>query len=933
MKTPNFRDRAVILALVSVLIACILTGRLFYLQIIRGEQYTESFEESVTKRVSIPAKRGRILDRNGSVLAESRAVRSITIVDNTGNTSEENDRLNHIIRRTLEILADHDEQPVDDFGIIWTGSRFQYTKEGFDQLRFLADVYGYADTETLTDQERDADAEDVVLMLADRYRIDKDMTTSGKSKLLLDNVMIRYKLALNAFQKYIPTVIAENVSKETVSEILSEKDLDGVNSQSAYQRVYYDSECLSDVTGYISQIGADQLSENKDIYSAGDLVGTVGIEASMEELLRGKSGYRSISVDNLGREKAELSFQSPVDGNDLWLTIDRDLQIAVYKIVEKNMTDIILSKMTDSVSSFEITEETDGSDILIPAADVYASLLSYIIDRDHFESDDASDNELQMLGIFRSYLDSVKMMIRSELESVRTPYDSATAEQRDYSTYIIRALYDQGVLNSDNIDTDDDVYREWTVSGTTSMGDFLYRAAEAGWIEKDKIDTDSNDPDQVFEALIRYILEEPCTDYSFGSIVCKYMMESGAANGDLVCLILFDQGLFEPSDTTLRSIENGEYRASFNYVRKLIQNGYLTPGQLHLYPFSGSVVITDPHNGDVLAMVSYPGYDCNRIQDRSYMEEMVRNPSKPMLNHCTQQRTAPGSTFKMVTAAAGVSEEVIDTTETIDCEGRFEKIDPSPQCWIYPSSHGWQNLEGAIANSCNMYFYEVGYRLGEKDGAFDNDTGIDTLAAYAARYGLDRESGVETEEASPSVATRDVVRASIGQSNNGYTTASLARYVAAVASEGELYDLTLLDHAEDSSGNKIEEYAPKAQDTLEMSEAYWQSIHNGMRRVCAAKSEFSSIYRYDEDGNSERITAAGKTGTAQQAFNMPNHALFLGFAPYDDPEIALAVRIPNGYSSEYAARIAAQVMKYYFDNDTLSDTLSSSDIPNYENGD
>ena len=118
-----------------------------------------------------------------------------------------------------------------------------------------------------------------------------------------------------------------------------------------------------------------------------------------------------------------------------------------------------------------------------------------------------------------------------------------------------------------------------------------------------------------------------------------------------------------------------------------------------------------------------------------------------------------------------------------------------------------------------------------------------------------------------------------------------------------------------------------------MSEAYWQSIHNGMRRVCAAKSEFSSIYRYDEDGNSERITAAGKTGTAQQAFNMPNHALFLGFAPYDDPEIALAVRIPNGYSSEYAARIAAQVMKYYFDNDTLSDTLSSSDIPNYENGD
>ena len=933
MKTPNFRNRATILAAVSVLIACILTGRLFYLQIIRGEQYTESFEESVTKRVSIPAKRGRILDRNGNVLAESKAVRNITIVDNTGNTSEENDRLNHIIQKTLEILSDHDETAVDDFGIVWNGSRFKFTNDGFAQLRFLADVYGYADTETLSDEEKSSSAEDVVLMLADRYRIEKDMTTSKKSRLLLDSVKIRYKLALNAFQKYIPTVIAENVSKETVNDIVAERDLDGVSSQSSYQRVYYDSEYLSDVTGYISQISPDQLSENEDIYSAGDLVGTVGIEASMEELLRGKSGYRSISVDNLGREKAELSFKSPEEGNDLWLTIDRDLQIAAYRIVEKNMTDIILSKMTDSVSSFEITEETDGSDILIPAADVYAAMLSYIIDRDHFEADDASDNELQMLGIFNSYLESVKMMIRSELESVRTSYEYATTEQREYSTYIIRALYDQGVLNSDEIDTDDDVYREWTVSGTTSMGDFLYHAAESGWIDKDVIGTDSDNPDEIFSALVQYILDEPCNDYSFGSIVCKYMMESGAANGDLVCLILFDQGLFDPSETTRSSIENGEYRASFNYARKLIQNGYLTPGELHLYPYSGSVVITDPYNGDVLAMVSYPGYDCNRIQDSSYMEEVVRNPSKPMLNHCTQQRTAPGSTFKMVTAAAGISEEVIDTSETISCSGKFEKIDPSPQCWIYPDSHGWQNLEGAIANSCNMYFYEVGYRLGEEEGEFDNETGIDILAGYAARYGLDRESGVEIEEASPSVATRDVVRAAIGQSNNGYTTASLARYVAAVAAEGDLYDLTLLDHSEDSSGKQIEEYASKPLDSLDMSEEYWESIKNGMRRVCAPKAAFSSIYRYDDDGNRERITAAGKTGTAQQAFNMPNHALFLGFAPFDDPEIAISVRIPNGYSSEYAARIAGQVLQYYFDSDTLSDILSATDIPNYENGD
>ena len=295
--------------------------------------------------------------------------------------------------------------------------------------------------------------------------------------------------------------------------------------------------------------------------------------------------------------------------------------------------------------------------------------------------------------------------------------------------------------------------------------------------------------------------------------------------------------------------------------------------------------------------------------------------------------SSPGSTFKMVTAAAGILEDVVSTTETLSCNGMFEKIDPSPACWIYPKGHGWQNMQNAITNSCNMYFYEVGYRLGELEGSFDNETGVDTLAKYCAMYGLDRKSGVEIEEAEPSVATRDVVRAAIGQANNGYTTASLARYVAAVATQGELYDLTLLERTQDKDGNTIEEFPDKPQEDVEVTEEYWSSISEGMRRVCSGRSAFSSIQRTNEEGYTERITSAGKTGTAQQADDAPNHALFLGYAPYEDPEIAVAVRIPNGYSSSYAALVASQIMQCYFDPDTLSSILSISDIPNYENGD
>ena len=933
MKLLNFKSRPVLLALLSVILALTLIGRLYYLQILNGKDYAESFEESVTRTVSIPAARGRILDRNGVVIADTVASQNVTIVDNTGNTREENDRLNSIILKTLQILEQNNEQTEGDFGISWDGSGYVFNYDGFEHLRFLADVYGYPLTDTLSEEERAASAEDVLLMLADRYKIDRGMNTPDQASIFLDAVVTRYRLALNAFQKYIPTVLARNVGSGTVDAIIAETSLDGVSISNDYKRVYTDSLYLSAVTGYTSLVSAQELEEYGDIYDSGDYIGKVGIEASMEETLRGKNGYREISVDNLGREQNEISYVRPTEGNDVWLTIDSELQKNVYKILEMNMRNIILSKLTDEVTSYQITADTDGSDILIPAADVYGSLLSYKIDRDHFSAEDATDNERQMKGILDAYLESVKEGIRSELQAGRTPFSALTSEYQEYAAYISRALFDRGVIDTSLVDGDDEIYRGWTAGSSVSLGEFLYHAAAEDWIDTEIIGTDSDDTDDIFNTLTGYVLDEPCEDYSFSNIVCKYLMESGAANGELVCMVLFDQGIYDPSESEREGIENGKRRAAYNYIRRIIENGSLTPGELYLYPFSGSIVVTDPADGSVLALVSYPGYDCNRLTESSYMDMIKRNPARPMLNHATQQRTAPGSTFKMVTAAAGIGEGVISTRDTVDCYDIFDKIEPSPACWIYPDGHGWQNMQNAITNSCNTYFYEVGYRLGGLDGSFSNDTGIEHLSKYASMYGLDRKSGVEIEEADPSVATRDVVRAAIGQSNNGYTTAALARYVAAVASRGDVYDLTLLDHSEDKSGTVLEKYSSKPLDPIEIDDSYWESISQGMKRVCTSKYGFSSVYRASEEGSRERISAAGKTGTAQQGINTPNHALFLGYAPFDEPEIAVAVRIPNGYSSSYAALTAAQVMQYYFDPDSLSGILSSEDIPVYENGD
>ena len=152
-----------------------------------------------------------------------------------------------------------------------------------------------------------------------------------------------------------------------------------------------------------------------------------------------------------------------------------------------------------------------------------------------------------------------------------------TTEYQQYSSYISRALFDRGVIDVSAVDADDEIYSEWTGGSTESLGNFLYHAAAEGWIDRSLIGTESDDTDEVFEALVQYVLDEPCEDYSFGNIICKYICESGAASGELICMILFDQEIFDPSESERDSIESGRRGAAFEYVKRQIKNGELTP--------------------------------------------------------------------------------------------------------------------------------------------------------------------------------------------------------------------------------------------------------------------------------------------------------------------------------------------------------------------
>ena len=183
-------------------------------------------------------------------------------------------------------------------------------------------------------------------------------------------------------------------------------------------------------------------------------------------------------------------------------------------------------------------------------------------------------------------------------------------------------------------------------------------------------------------------------------------------------------------------------------------------------------------------------------------------------------------------------------------------------------------------------------------------------------FGLTETSGIEIAESEPELSDIDAVRSAIGQGTNNLTTVGLARYVTTVANSGTCYQLSLLDKLTDNNGNVLKDYTPKIRNRIELPAFEWDAIHLGMRRVIERKAYYSDM----------PVDVAGKTGTAQENKNRPNHALFIGYAPYEDPQIAIATRVAFGYTSDYAAEISRDVFRYYFAPEEEENILTGNAI-------
>lgn len=410
-----------------------------------------------------------------------------------------------------------------------------------------------------------------------------------------------------------------------------------------------------------------------------------------------------------------------------------------------------------------------------------------------------------------------------------------------------------------------------------------------------------------------------------GTITGEYIEQEAVAGSDIVLTI----------DSNVQKITE---KALKDNITKISTGGFSSRSDAD----AGAAVVMNVKTGEILGMASYPDFEpqlfINGISSEKYKEYQDKSA---LYNRAISGTYAPGSIFKMVTAIAGLESGVINTKSTINDTGVYPHAH-KPVCWYYTEygrGHGPLNVSQAIKHSCNYFFYEIGNRIG-----------IDTLEKYAKYFGLGKKTQVELpSESSGKVASRSIAEsenrdwyvgetlsAAIGQSYNNFTPIQMAKYISMLANGGKNIDVSVIKTIIDSDGkemskNEIDYFVNKKlgfssndnSEDLNISQENLKAILEGMKGVTSESggTAYSTFAGFN-------VEVAGKTGTAQVG-NKTN-GWFAGFAPYDDPEIAVVVVVENVTHGGYTAEVARDIFAEYFGMNVTEITESQEAIPSVQ---
>lgn len=414
-----------------------------------------------------------------------------------------------------------------------------------------------------------------------------------------------------------------------------------------------------------------------------------------------------------------------------------------------------------------------------------------------------------------------------------------------------------------------------------------------------------------------------------GTITAEYVAQEAVSGSDVILTV----------DSRLQQVTE---QALANNIQKIASGGFGSGYNAD----AGAAVVINIKTGEILAMASYPDYDPSAFVNgisTNLWNYYINGDTKPLENKAIAAMYSPGSTFKMVTAIAGLETRAITTTETINDTGVFSKYNSNWKCWIYESyhtGHGRLNVSDAIKKSCNYFFYTVGDRIG-----------IDNLSKYAYYLGLGHKTGVELKGeidgvlSSTKIAEQEnrtwnpgeTISSAIGQSYNTFTPIQMAKYIATLVNGGKKIDVSIVKSIINADGSEVprEEYESYVSEKLGLSNDTTENMEFNSENVKAILEGMKDVT--SESGGTAystfknfNITVGGKTGSAETGVSGKTNAWFVGFAPYDDPEIGIVVFVRNGGHGSYTAEVARDIIAQYFGMNTTEVTEDTTAIPSIQ---
>ncbi|MFV0520768.1 MAG: penicillin-binding transpeptidase domain-containing protein [Lachnospirales bacterium] len=858
-------NRLVILAFVVFVAFMFLIAKLYELQIVQGEFYLRNFRDSTVKTIEVSAPRGEIFDKYGVPLAVNETAFAITMDPQIPLNTKE---LNDVIYNTILLFEENSETYIDELPITKT-EPFEYTltepqiETWKTDMAFSTSKYNYTATESY-------------YYLLERFEI---VTTDANGEYISDYpekyyrsmLSIRSSLYVQRYRKYEAITLAYNVSEETVSTI-EEQPLvyKSVHSTVGATRNYPQNKYVSHMLGYIMTISESEyetLSEENDEYTRNDIVGKDGLEKAFELSLKGKNGSQTVELNNVGKITNVLKSEAPEDGNDIYTTIDSELTVKTYDILEKYLKDLIIANLTT----------TNSRDTAITVTDFLKSF--------------SRANNFLIKDILKQDSDSVSIKVYNQvndyLNSMIDEYNQLSEKARD-----ILSLTDE---DKEKLNTYE-YYLEYNMENQQNFSVVLGRA-----INEDLI-AESDLLLMMEELEIITLEEETHNDLLEGK-------------GNILAIIIdkLNDGEITPQMTNLDpstgsivilDVDTGDVISSVSYpsydnnklVNTFDNDYYYTVSQLDP---------TTPLLNRAFVEGRAPGSTFKMITAVTVLEESEMTPTTTIYDRT--YFTEAGLPYPKCWSNVSHGSTNVSRALEVSCNYFFFKA-------MYDMGNQAQGNEDESIDAINKYM--VAFGLDDRTGVeiteladfTPSDQSIISSPEYKRYIKEIYNPGIsETELA---WYDGDTVATGIGQAYNNYSAASMAKYIATLANDGYRLQLHFLDKEVDPKGNIVKEFETVVEEQVEMSEETYNAVLNGMRQVIignegTGRGAFSTF----------PISIAAKTGTAEQVTDRSDHSSFAAFAPYENPEVAIYVLVPFGNSYNFsspASKIAREVLDEYF---------------------